>query len=128
VAREPESERRNALPIAADAVDDEAPGLGGRRAEAIHRLQIGLAGIATVLLLVALASVIQKRAIETEQSAVPEAAPTVEPKDDAPLVDPLADAGVVPDLPAEAAAEAEEARRAEGSGDGTRAVKGDKRQ
>ncbi|WP_332310383.1 hypothetical protein [Altererythrobacter lutimaris] len=81
--------------------DDDAIAapLGGTRAEAVQRLQIGLSGIAAMILLVGLANVIQNRARETEQLAVPEAAPTTEPTAAPQQRDPLADAGVVPDLP-----------------------------
>ena len=75
--------------------------LGGTRAEAVQRLQVGLSGIAAMILLVGLANVIQNRARETEQLAVPEAAPTTEPTAAPQQRDPLADAGVVPDLPAD---------------------------
>lgn len=75
--------------------------LGGTREEAAHRLQVGLTGLAAMVLLVGLASIIQGRAAISEETAVPEAAPTTEPSEAPPLRDPLADAGVVPDLPAE---------------------------
>lgn len=79
--------------------------LGGTRAEALQRLQVGIAGIGAMLLLVALANVIQNRARVTDEQAVPEAAPTTEPSADQPANDPLADAGIVPDLPAEPVAQ-----------------------
>ncbi|WP_185960175.1 hypothetical protein [Erythrobacter insulae] len=83
---------------------DEAPEgapLGGSRSEATQRLQVGLFGIFAMILLVGLASVIGNQAELSEQAAVPEAAPTTEPTDALPQRDPLADAGVVPDIPAE---------------------------
>ena len=81
--------------------DAPPPPLGGTRSEAAHRLQIGLSGIAAMVLLVALADTILSRAEQTEASAVPEAAATVKPSETAvPQNDPLAEAGVVPDLPA----------------------------
>jgi hypothetical protein len=77
------------------------PPLGGTRAQAVHRLQIGLSGIAGMVLMIALADTILSRADEAEASSVPEAAATVEAVEtDAPKNDPLAEAGVVPDLPA----------------------------
>ncbi len=79
----------------------EAAPLGGTRAEAVKRVQVGLTGIAAMVLLVGLANVIQNRARETEQLAVPEAAPTTEPTAAPQPRDPLADAGIVPDLPVE---------------------------
>ena len=74
--------------------------LGGTKAEAVQRLQIGLSGLAAMILLVGLANVIQDRARETEESTVPQAAPMAEAAPP-PQSDPLADAGVVPDLPAD---------------------------
>jgi hypothetical protein len=74
--------------------------LGGTRAEAVQRLQVGLFGIGAMILLVALASVIGSQADLTEDNAVPDAAPTTEPTDAPPQRDPLADAGIVPDVPA----------------------------
>lgn len=75
--------------------------LGGTRAQAIQRLQIGLFGLAAMILLVALANIIMDRAKESEATTVPEAAPTSMPdsSDAEPASDPLVDAGVVPDLP-----------------------------
>lgn len=86
--------------IASDAARDGAP-LGGTKGEAMQRLQVGLSGLAGMVLLVGLASVIQGRAQSIDDSAVPEAAPTTEPVDTPQQTDPLADAGVVPDIPAE---------------------------
>ncbi len=81
--------------------------LAGTRPQAMRRLQVGLVGLATMILLVGLASVINERASESEAARVPEATATIVPKDTpVPSTDPLADAGVVPDLPV---AEAEEA-------------------
>lgn len=90
----------------ATPTDVPAP-LGGTRAEAIHRLQVGLSLLGGVILLVGLANVIEDRAKQTDAERVPEAAATVAAKPDQPAQsDPLADAGVVPDLPAEPAATA----------------------
>lgn len=75
--------------------------LGGTRAEAVQRLQIGLSGVAAMILLVGLANVIQNRARETEQLSVPEAAPTTEPLATPQQRDPLVEAGIVPDMPVE---------------------------
>jgi hypothetical protein len=71
------------------------------RAEAIQRLQIGLFGIGAMVLLVGLASIIGSQADLADQAAVPEAAPTTEPTAAPPQANPLADAGVVPDIAAE---------------------------
>ncbi|MEL6878856.1 MAG: hypothetical protein AAGL68_12285, partial [Pseudomonadota bacterium] len=85
------------------SADAELAGVpfGGTRDEAMQRLQVGLSGLAAMVLLVGLASIIQGRALVSQETAVPEAAPTTEPSESAPLRDPLADAGVVPDLPVE---------------------------
>ncbi len=79
--------------------------LGGTRAQAMQRLQVGLSGLGAMILLVGLANIIQDRARVADSLSVPEAAPTTEPTAAPPLSDPLADAGVVPDLPAEPALE-----------------------
>lgn len=79
----------------------EAAPLGGNREQAMQRLQLGLFGIFAMILLVGLASVIGNQAELTEASAVPDAAPTTEPTEAPPQRDPLADAGVVPDIPTE---------------------------
>lgn len=71
------------------------------RAEAIQRLQVGLVGIGTMVLLVGLASIIGGQADRNDQLAAPEAAPTTEPSTSASQVNPLADAGVVPDIAAQ---------------------------
>lgn len=82
--------------------DGVAAPLGGTRAQSIQRLQIGVTGIVGMILLVALADLIQDRAEQTEASAVPEAASTVAAEEtEAPQSDPLVEVGVVPDLPAE---------------------------
>jgi hypothetical protein len=85
----------------APAGDDELlPQQGRRRAETIQRLQIGLFGLAAMVLIVALANVIMERAKLTEATAVPEAASTAAPAVNIGLLsDPLVDAGVVPDMP-----------------------------
>lgn len=92
-------ERFKGDPSPNDGAPDGAP-LGGTRAEAMQRLQIGLFGIGAMVLLVGLANVIGTQANMTEQSAVPEAAPTTEPTAAAPQSNPMADAGIVPDIPA----------------------------
>lgn len=76
--------------------------LSGSRAQAIQRLQVGLFGIASMVLLVGLANVVLTNARQNEAQVVPEAAPTVAasptPK---PPSDPLAEAGIVPELSAQ---------------------------
>lgn len=90
-----------------DASPEGMP-LGGTKAEATQRLQIGLFGLGSMVLLIGLATVIGNQADLTQESAVPEAAPTTEPSDAAPQRDPLADAGIVPEIPVEAEPETAE--------------------
>lgn len=76
--------------------------LGGTRAQALQRLQVGASLLVGIILIVGLANVIEDRAKQSEQSVVPESAATVAPDTTgATANDPLADAGVVPDLPSE---------------------------
>jgi hypothetical protein len=86
---------------------DPALLLGGTRAQAMQRLQIGVFGLATMILLIGLAQIIMNQAREAEAGVVPEAAPTVA-RSETPAAesDPLADAGVAPEVPAEPEAEA----------------------
>lgn len=74
--------------------------LGGTRAEAMRRLQMGLIGVVAVLLLVGLASVIKDRAVQTESDSVAAAAATRPPESSPAGNDPLAEAGMVPEIPA----------------------------
>lgn len=85
--------------------DDDAPLVASSkaRAEAVKRLQIGLAGLVTMLLLVSLANIIQDRAKESELTRVPDATSSGGATS-ATNKDPLADAGVVPELSSESAA------------------------
>lgn len=80
-----------------DAARDDAP-LGGTRAEAMQRLQVGLTGLSAMVVVIAMASVIGGQADIAEDAAVPDAAPTTEPSAAPAQRDPLADAGVVPDI------------------------------
>lgn len=75
--------------------------LGGTHTEAVQRLQVGVFGVAMMLLVVGVATVISNRAQVSEDGAVPDAAPTTEPTEAPAVTDPLADAGVVPDIPVE---------------------------
>ena len=81
--------------------DDRPPApLAGTRSQAMQRLQVGLFGLAAMVLLVSLANIIKTNAAQNEARVVPEAAPTVAGDDaEAEVSDPLADAGVVPDMP-----------------------------
>lgn len=92
-----------------EAPPEGAP-LGGTNAEASKRLQVGLAGLGSMVLLIGLASVLGNQADLTEEGSVPEAAPTTEPTDTVPQRDPLADAGIVPEIPAEPSAAPEDGR------------------
>lgn len=65
-----------------------------RRAQAINRLQFGLAGIAVMLLIVGLANIIMDRARLTEAGAAPVEAGAASADNAA--SDPLADIGLVP--------------------------------
>lgn len=89
--------------VTADSAEAEAdlPATNLARAEAMQRLQVGTVGIGAMVLLVGLASIIGGQVERTEQLAVPEAAPTTEPGTPAAGANPLADAGVVPDIAAE---------------------------
>jgi hypothetical protein len=90
--------------MAEDESDIEADALlaGAKRAQAMQRLQLGMFGLGAMVLLIGLANIIMNQAMEAEASMVPEAAPTVAPASTpTPASDPLADAGVGPDLPAE---------------------------
>ncbi len=72
--------------------------LAGTRAQSIQRLQIGISGLAAMALLVGLATVIMDRARQTDAGAVPGAASTTAANVSQPVNDPLADAGVAPDV------------------------------
>ena len=60
---------------------------------------MGAVGVVAVLLLIGLASIIKDRATETENTSVAEAAATMAPSASTAAADPLAEAGVVPDIP-----------------------------
>ena len=66
------------------------------RAQAVHRLQVGLFGLAAMLLIVGLANIVMERAREAEVAdpALVEAVQVKEEKK--PAADPLADIGVAP--------------------------------
>ncbi len=82
------------------AREDAPVGITGTRAESIYRLQVGLSGLGAILLMIALANVIMDRAKRTEAASLPEAAATVAPTPvETQQNDPLAEVGVVPDMP-----------------------------
>lgn len=65
------------------------------RAQAVQRLQAGLFGIAAIILVVGLASIINERARQADAALQPQAAASATPSAKADS-DPLAEAGVVP--------------------------------
>lgn len=90
-------------PMGGTRAEEEAeyPATNIARAEAVQRVQVGVFGIGAMVLLVGLASIIGGQVEKTDRLAVPEAAPTTEPGAPAAGANPLADAGVVPDIAAE---------------------------
>ncbi len=84
------------------ALQPAQPGPRELRAQAVHRLQVGLFGLASMLLLVSLANVIMDRAKQVEgaplagsPAALASASASAAP---APS-DPMVDMGVAPELP-----------------------------
>lgn len=66
------------------------------RRQSVHRLQIGLFGLAAMLLIVGLANIIMDRAQTVDaQDPIEQVIAVDEPEEEA-VIDPLADAGVVP--------------------------------
>lgn|SRR5690606_17213225 len=90
-------------PLQAQAEVVSAP-LAGSRSQSIQRLQVGLFGLAAMVLLVALANIIMTNAEQNQATVVPEAVPSQPSQAPVKGTDPLAEAGVVPDMPAEAPA------------------------
>jgi hypothetical protein len=86
-------------PQAEPEIADEPPVATAARlrSESVQRLQVGVFGLAAMILLVSLANIIRDQLRETEAGTVNE--PPAAVAGDAPA-DPLADAGVVPDIPA----------------------------
>jgi hypothetical protein len=84
-----------------DETEDYAPPPppGGTRAQIVQRLQVGFAGLGTMIMVLGLASMVTNRANQADSSTVPDAMPAEIPRPagDAPI-DPLAEAGVVPDV------------------------------
>lgn len=96
----PMTSRVPAPPGAAQTELDPVP-QPGARSEVLRRFQIGAVGIIGVLLLIGLASIIENRAKESDSTAVAEAVPAAAASSSPSAPDPLAQAGVVPDMPAE---------------------------
>jgi hypothetical protein len=87
------------------------PGSRDMRAHAVHRLQVGLFGLAAMLLLVSLASVIMQRVQTADRSAIggePTGAASATPAND-----PLVDLGVAPEVPVAGTAPARKPARTE---------------
>lgn len=80
---------------------ETVPLVARARSQSMQRLQVGLFGLGAMVLLVGLANIIGDNADENEASVVTDTAPP--PPAEAIIVpdvrDPLADAGVVPDMP-----------------------------
>ena len=75
--------------------------LGGSRSQAMQRLQVGVFGLGAMLLLVGLANIIMHNARQNQAQTLSQASPsTAAQARGAAVSDPLADAGVVPDMPA----------------------------
>lgn len=74
--------------------------LGGSRTQRLQRLQVGVFGVAAMVLLVGLANIIKTNAERTDAQAVAESVDTggVSPEPTQ-ASDPLAEAGVVPGMP-----------------------------
>jgi len=66
------------------------------RAQTVQRLQVGLFGLCSMLLLVGLANIIMDRALLTEPEAAIDEVTAVDDPPKKAVVDPLADIGVVP--------------------------------
>jgi hypothetical protein len=81
------------------ALQPAHPGPRELRAQAVHRLQIGIFGLAGMLLLVSLANVIMDRAKQVERTTTPAAAAASPSASPSAANDPLVDMGVAPELP-----------------------------
>lgn len=94
--------------------------LAGTRKERLQRLQVGLFGLAAMLLLVGLANIIMSSAQQNQATAVPEDLPPAVTQDVPPppvTRDPLVDAGVVPELPDGSEAGKQQGQSVTGAGD-----------
>jgi hypothetical protein len=81
------------------ALQPAIPGPRELRAQAVHRLQVGLFGLAGMLLLVSLANVIMDRAKQVDVSTASSAALPSASAGATSANDPLVDMGVAPELP-----------------------------
>lgn len=76
--------------------------LSGTRQQRVQRLQVGLFGFAAMVMVLGLADIIMSTAENNQLAGTDELAPvTDEDVPPPPARDPLAEAGVVPELPAE---------------------------
>lgn len=76
------------------------PPLAGSRTQRLQRLQVGIIGLATMIMLVGLANIVKTNAEQTDLQVVAESADEAERTTATETAsDPLADAGVVPDMP-----------------------------
>jgi hypothetical protein len=73
--------------------------LGGSGSQTMQRLQVGLFGLAAMVLLVGLANIIITNERQNAAQVVPEAGSTAAAGTEEGVNDPLADAGVVPNMP-----------------------------
>jgi hypothetical protein len=81
------------------SLDDLAASpLGGTRRQRWQRLQVGVLGLGAMVLMVGLADIVTS-SVAQNRAAMPEALPPVSNEDVPAPRDPLADAGVVPELP-----------------------------
>lgn len=81
-----------------DDVPAPSAPLAGTKSQRLQRVQIGLFGLATMIMLVGLADVVIQRAAETEANVVSEAVSSILPDEPPAPRDPLAEAGVVPEV------------------------------
>lgn len=87
------------------AISDDKQRIATRKMS-VQRLQIGLLGLGAMVLLVGLANIIQNSAAETQATSIVQNAPIeVIEEPAAPILDPLVNAGVVPELTTEAVPE-----------------------
>lgn len=83
------------------AADEPAAPLTGTRANQVQRLQIGMGGLALMVVLVLIADLVMRSAARTEATVSPEIeVPVASTSEGGAPSDPLADAGVVPNVPA----------------------------
>jgi len=107
-------------PFSKEARASNAAPLAGTAADRSQRIQIGLIGLASMILVVALADIVLSQADETEATVAVDTPPVLAQDDPPAPRDPLADAGVVPELPAEEPEIENLEQHTKGSGNGSR--------